>query len=220
MIKAVIFDMDGVVVDSEPLYQMAEERLFSEYGVTIPQDDWKLFRGCTEARFYELAHQRYGITVPSEELRRKGRDYVLSAFEADLEYKSGFIELQRDLKGRYQLGLVTSTPEQIFDKMDEQIGIRDYFDDVITGGMTVNNKPHPEPYLEMMRRLNVAPVESVIIEDSISGLLSALASGAWTIAITGSVPIEDMPGAHRTIDSLTEISAPFLEELARSGQSP
>jgi HAD superfamily hydrolase (TIGR01509 family) len=220
MIKAVIFDMDGVVVDSEPLYQQAEERLFSEYGVTIPEEDWKLFRGCTEARFYELAHQRYSITAPVEELRRKGRGYVLSAFEADLDYKSGFTELQRDLKGRYQLGLVTSTPEQIFDKMDEQIGIRNYFDEVITGGMTVNNKPHPEPYLEMMRRLVVTPTESVIIEDSISGLQSALASGAWTIAITGSVPIEDMPGAHRTIDSLTEISVPFLEQLARSGQAP
>lgn len=216
MISAVIFDMDGVVIDSEPLYQKAEERLFSEYGVTIPQEDWKLFRGCTEARFYELAHQRYGITAPVEELSRKGRDYVLAAFNAKLEYKSGFKEIQRDLKGRYQLGLVTSTPEQIFDKMDEQIGIRNYFDEVITGGMTANNKPHPEPYLEMMRLLKVAPTEAVIIEDSINGLQSALASGAWTIAITGSVPIKDMPPAHRTIDSLDEISIPFLEELARA----
>jgi HAD superfamily hydrolase (TIGR01509 family) len=217
MIKAVIFDMDGVVVDSEPLYQKAEERLFSEYGVTIPQEDWKLFRGCTEARFYELAHQRYGVTAPVEELRQRGRGYVLSAFEADLEYKNGFIELQRDLKGRYQLGLVTSTPEPILNKMDEQIGIRSHFDKVITGEMTANNKPHPEPYLEMMHLLKAKPSESVIIEDSISGLQSALDSGAWTIAITGSVPINDMPEAHGMIDSLTEISVPFLEELARTG---
>lgn len=220
MIKAIIFDMDGVVVDSEPLYQKAEEQLFSEYGVTIPQDDWKLFRGCTEARFYELAHQRYGITAPIEELRRKGRKYVLSAFEAGLDYNRGFKELHRHLRERYLLGLVTSTPEPIFDKMDEQIGIRAHFDEVITGGMTANNKPHPEPYLEMMRRLGVSPNEAVIIEDSINGLQSALASGAWTIAITGSVPIEDIPVPHRMIDSLTEISAPFLEQLEQTAQAP
>ena len=213
MIKAVIFDMDGVVVDSEPLYQQAEERLFREYNVTIPQDDWKLFRGCTEERFYQLARERYGISEPAEALRRKGRRYVLAAFDAELDFNEGFLELHRRLVERYRLGLVTSTPEELFHWMDERLGLKRYFPEVICGGMTANSKPHPEPYLEMMRRLEVLPEESAVVEDSIHGLTSALAAGAWTIALTGSVPLEDMPPAHAVIDSLGEISPAMLERL-------
>ncbi|MFB0515752.1 MAG: HAD family hydrolase [Candidatus Neomarinimicrobiota bacterium] len=214
-IRAVIFDMDGVVVDSEPLYQRAEERLFREYGVSIPQADWQLFRGCTEERFYQLTRDRYGIREPVEILRRKGRQYVLAAFEAELDYKDGFFELQAQLKGRYRLGLVTSTPGEIFSWMEQKLGLRQYFQEVVYGGMTANSKPHPEPYLEMMRRLGVAPREAVVVEDSINGLKSALSSGAWTIALTGTVPREDMPRAHAVVDSLGEITPALLEGFAQ-----
>jgi len=216
VIKAVIFDMDGVVVESEPFYQQAEERLFGEYGVTIPPEDWKLFRGCTEERFYQLARDRYGITEPVETMRQKGRRYVLNAFNTGLDYKQGFLELHQQLQGRYRLGLVTSTPGDIFHWMEQKLGLKRYFQEVIYGGMTANSKPHPEPYLEMMRRLEVAPTESVVVEDSINGLQSALASGAWTIALTGSVPLEDLPPAHAVVDSLEEISPAFLESLIRN----
>jgi len=216
VIKAVIFDMDGVVVESEPLYQQAEERLFGEYGVTIPPEDWKLFRGCTEERFYQLARDRYGIKEPLETLRQRGRRYVLSAFNTGLDYKQGFLELHQQLQGRYRLGLVTSTPGDIFHWMEQKLGLKRHFQEVIYDGMTANSKPHPEPYLEMMRRLEVTPTESVVVEDSINGLQSALASGAWTIALTGSVSPEDMPPAHAVVDSLGEISPAFLESLIQN----
>lgn len=213
MIKAVIFDMDGVVVDSEPLYQQAEERLFREYNVTIPKDDWKLFRGCTEERFYQLARDRYGITEPLDTLRQKGRRYVLSAFDAGLDFNEGFRELHGRLVGRYRLGLVTSTPGELFHWMDKRLGLKQYFQEVIYGGMTASSKPHPEPYLEMMLRLEVMPEESAVVEDSVHGLTSALAAGAWTIALTGSVPLEDLPPSHAVADSLGEISPEMIEGL-------
>jgi len=61
--SAVIFDMDGVILDTEPLYTKAEIRLFGEYGVTIPEEDWSLFRGCAEQDFFDLSMKRYKITV-------------------------------------------------------------------------------------------------------------------------------------------------------------
>ncbi|UCH63234.1 MAG: HAD family phosphatase [Fidelibacterota bacterium] len=214
MIKAVIFDMDGVVVDSEPLYQQAEELLFREYDVTIPQDDWKLFRGCTEERFYQLARDRYGITEPLDTLRQKGRSYVLSAFDAGLDFNEGFRELHRRLAGIYRLGLVTSTPGELFHWIDRRLSLSRYFQEVICGGMTANSKPHPEPYLEMMRRLEVLPEESVVVEDSINGLTSALAAGAWTIVLTGSVPLTDLHQAHTVVDTLGEVSLAMIEGLS------
>lgn len=218
MIRAVIFDMDGVVVDSEPLYQQAEERLFREYGVTIPPEDWKLFRGCTEKRFYQLAHERYHIEESAEVLRRKGRQYVLAAFEADLDFKDGFIALHTQLRERYRLGLVTSTPNGIYAQMDNKLQLSDYFDEVITAETTTHNKPHPEPYEVAMQRLSVTPQEVVVIEDSILGLQAARSSGAWTIALAGSVPLEDMPPVHAVVDSLVKISPSFIESL--SGRAP
>jgi HAD superfamily hydrolase (TIGR01509 family) len=215
LIRAVIFDMDGVVVDSEPLYQQAEERLFREYGVTIPPEDWKLFRGCTEKRFYRLVHERYHIRESADVLRRKGREYVLSAFEADLEFKDGFTALHSRLREHYRLGLVTSTPNGIYSQMDKKLRLSRYFDEVITAETTTHNKPHPEPYLVAMERLSVSPLETAVIEDSILGLQSARSSGAWTIALAGSVPLEDMPPVHALVRSLDEISPKFIAALTR-----
>ena len=65
-ISAVIFDMDGVIIDTEPLYTKAEIRLFGDYGVTIPEEDWPLFRGCGEQDFFDLSMERYNINEDKE----------------------------------------------------------------------------------------------------------------------------------------------------------
>ena len=213
LIKAVIFDLDGVVVDSEPLYQQAEDRLFREEGIAIPAEDWKLFRGASEERFYQLARERYGVTTAVDELRRRGQEYIFSVFETGLDFMAGFLDLHRQLRGHYKLGLVTSTPEAIYNWMAAHLGLNRFFKEVIYGGMTTHAKPHPEPYLEMLRRLDVAAEEAVVVEDSIHGLTSALASGVWTVALTGSVPEEDMPPAHAVVHSLKSLSPAFFAGL-------
>jgi HAD superfamily hydrolase (TIGR01509 family) len=213
MIKAVVFDMDGVVVDSEPLYQRAQVRLFAEFGVTIPEDDWKLFRGMTEDAYYEFVGQRYNLNRQLRQLRRRGREYVQQVFEAELEFMAGFTRLHRLLKGRYRLGLVTSTPSDLYQVVNDKLHLGPFFEEVLCGDMTAKSKPHPEPYLEIMRRLEVTPNETVVVEDSIHGLQAARDSGVWTIALTGSVPQEDMPPVHAIIDSLQELSPGFIDNL-------
>lgn len=214
MIKAVVFDMDGVVVDSEPLYQQAQVRLLAEVGVSIPEEDWKLFRGMTEDAYYEFVGRRYNLNRQLKELRRRGREYVRQLFEADLEFMAGFTRLYRLIKGHYRLGLVTSTASDLYQVVNDKLHLGPFFEEVLCGEMTVNNKPHPEPYLEIMRRMEIAPDETVVVEDSIHGLNSARDSGAWTIALTGSVPQEDMPPVHAIIDSLEELSPGYIDNLA------
>lgn len=216
MIRAVIFDLDGVVVDSEPLYQEAEERLFREEGITIPLEDWKYFRGVSEQRFYELARERYHVSLPVDELRSRGREYIFTLFKERLKFMPGFVDLHRDLEGRVLLGLVTSSPGEIYSWVERRLGLERYFQEVIYGGMTTHSKPHPEPYEMMMRRLAVMPWETVVVEDSIPGLISAWAAGAWTIALTGSVPEEDMPPAHAIVHSLADLSLQFILDLGGS----
>ncbi|MFC1480816.1 HAD family hydrolase [Candidatus Neomarinimicrobiota bacterium] len=214
-------DMDGVVIDSEPLYQKAEVEFFATYGVTVLPEHWNVFRGSTEEKFYEIAREMYGIDDPLDQLLPKGREYVLRIFEQELGYNDGFLELISRINGRYKTALVTSTPGAIYNWIDDRLGMGEHFDRVIFGEMTSNHKPHPEPYTTMFEQLGVLPAEAIVIEDSIHGLNSALASKAWTVALTGSIPVEDMPRAHALIESLNEIDDQFIETIqTRKNEEP
>ena len=199
--------MDGVVVDSEPLYAQAEIKLFAEYGVSIPDEDWKLFRGCTEDGFYDIALDRYGIKEDRTVLMERGRQYVQAEFAASLNYMPGFSSLiGRIHQAGLKRGLVTSSPERMYRYVDGLLSVGLHFDDVIWGGMTENSKPHPEPYLSMMKKLDVIPDECLIIEDSLHGLNAAVASGAKVIALTGSVEIEDIPVVNQIVENLEDVT--------------
>ena len=89
-LKAILFDLDGTVIDSEHLYQKAETKLFKEYGVEIPNNDWKIFRGCSEQNFYKISMDRYNIKEQREIFIEKGRGYIKKEFESSLHFKKTF----------------------------------------------------------------------------------------------------------------------------------
>ena len=211
--SAVIFDMDGVVLDTEPLYTKAEIRLFREYGVEIPQADLSLFRGCAENDFFNLSMARYNIAEDKNIFMGKGREYVRDEFRRGLTFMSGFHNLIGRIQQRHNTGLVTASPRHNISWLCELISLDDLFKYIISGDETARNKPHPDPYLAMMKKLKVLPKNTVIIEDSLYGLQAGLASGAHVIAKTGSVPDKDLFIAHRIISHLDEITNDLLEEL-------
>lgn len=213
MVKAILFDMDGVVVDSEPLYMQAELRLFRAYGVEIPNEDWRLFRGCTEEEFYKTSMERYGITEDEATFRQKGKKLVFEVFKNHLQYMDGFLPLINTLRKHFITGLVTSSPRDVFEFVDSKLHLKKYFDRIIYGGMTQNGKPHPEPYLTIMKQMGVNSDECVIVEDSIHGLNAGLASGAKVVALTGSISPEDMPVPHKIIHHLSEITCGAISKL-------
>ena len=211
--SAVIFDMDGVILDTEPLYTKAEIRLFGEYGVAIPEEDWSLFRGCAEQDFFNLSMKRYKITEDKNVFMEKGRAYVRDEFKKSLAFMPGFHSLHKMVKQHYHIGLVTASPRHNLDWLRTLIELDDLFEHIISGDDTDKNKPHPEPYLAMMSRLDVEPENTVIIEASLLGVQSGLASGAFVIAKTGSVPDSQLTIAHRIISHLNEITHFMIEEL-------
>ena len=213
--SAVIFDMDGVILDTEPLYTRAEIRLFGEYGVAMPEEDWSLFRGCAEQDFFNLSMKRYKITEDKNVFMEKGRAYVRDEFKKSLAFMPGFHRLHKMVKQHYHIGLVTASPRHNLDWLRTLIELDDLFEHIISGDDTNKNKPHPEPYLAMMSRLGVEPKKTVIIEDSLHGVQSGLASGAFVIAKTGSVPDSQLSIAHRIISHLDEITHNMIEELLR-----
>ena len=211
--SAVIFDMDGVVLDTEPLYTRAEIRLFGEYGVEIPEEDWQLFRGCAEKDFFNFSMARYNISEDKSIFIKKGREYVREEFRRGLAFMPGFHKLLERVQGQYSTGLVTASPQHNIDWLCDLVGLNNIFKYIISGDETARNKPHPDPYIAMMKKLNVLPVNSVIIEDSLHGLRSGLSSGAHVIAKTGSVPDQDLSIAHRIVAHLDEITNDMFDEL-------
>ena len=211
--KLILFDLDGVTIDTEPLYAKGEIRLFKEYGITIPQEDWKLFRGCTEENFYNLSMNRYGITEDRIIFQNKGRAYVREEFEKDLDFMPGFNALIKRLNGQYLIGLVTATPEYMFKWVDGRLNLSDIFEHIVYGGMTDKGKPNPDPYLLGMKQFNINAKNTMVVEDSVHGIQAGLNANAKVVALTGSVDVEDMPPAHEIINSLNEIDTNFINSL-------
>ena len=210
---ALLFDLDGVTIDTEPLYTLAEIRLFKEYGVKVPREDWSLFRGCSEEAFFDLSMERYGITENREIFIQKGRKYVIEEFNKKIPFVSGFKDLIERVSTNYITGLVTASPIHSLDWIRKKISLDNYFKYIISGEEAKKNKPYPHPYLEMMRRINVTPKNTIIIEDSIPGLRSAIASGCHVIALKGSVASKKLSIAHKIVDHLDEITLKFLDDL-------
>ena len=128
---AVIFDMDGVVIDTEPLYTKAEIRLFREYGVEIPKEDWPLFRGCTEQDFYDLSMARYDIAEDKNVFIEKGRKYVKEEFRRGLAFMPGFHKLHARVQKQYGTGLVTASPRNNIDFLCGLIDLDNIFEHII-----------------------------------------------------------------------------------------
>ena len=150
--KLILFDLDGVTIDTEPLYAKGEIRLFKEYGITIPEEDWKLFRGCTEEKFYDISMNRYRIIEDRTIFQNKGRAYVREEFEKNLNFMPGFINLIKRLNNQYSIGLVTASPEYMFKWIDKRLNLSGIFKYIVYGGMTKKSKPNPDPYLLAMEQ--------------------------------------------------------------------
>ena len=212
-IKAILFDMDGVVIDSEKLYSQSEEKLLSKYGVKFDDSDWLKIKGCTEKQFYDFVYSKFNISIQREELMSQGKEFLKNIFTNHLQYMAGFNALYLDLKEKYKLALVTSTGPELVDHVNGLLSINKKFDIVINSSHTKQHKPNPEPYLTAMNYLNVQPSECLVIEDSIQGIKAGKAAGCYVIAIEGSLDKKYLEDANYIISNFDELKKIFNKEL-------
>ena len=156
---------------------------------------------------------RYGITEDRIIFQNKGRAYVREEFEKHLDFMPGFKDLIKRLNGQYLIGIVTATPEYMFKWVDERLNLSDIFEHIVYGGMTDKGKPNADPYLLGMKQFNMDPKNTMVIEDSVHGIQAGLSANAKVVGLTGSVDVEDMPAAHKIINSLNEIDTIFINSL-------
>ena len=204
-IKAILFDMDGVVIDSEKLYSQTEKKLLAQYGVKFDESDWHYIKGCTEKQFYDLVYSKFNINIPRNQLIDKGRNFLKMVFTQELEYMNGFNEIYSVFKKQYKLALVTSTGPELVNHIDSLLSIYEKFDIVITSEDTTIHKPQPEPYLIAMERLQLQPNQCIIFEDSIQGIKAGKAAGSYVIALEGSLEKEVLTEADLIISSFYDL---------------
>ena len=211
--RAILFDMDGVVIDSEPLYERVQERGLAQYGIQLSRSEYLHFKGLSEATVFDILEQDYGIQWDRERVQRESRVILLEEFRQNLQFMEGFPEIINIFSNGYVFGLVTSTGRDFLDEVDKILPVKKYFREIVAGGDTSATKPHPGPYLEMMRRLEVEPNQALVIEDSINGIRSGKMAGAAVIGLAATYHCEELAEADICVKSLKDITTALVERL-------
>ena len=208
-LKAILFDFDGVVVQSEDVYDVATSKLGQLYGVEIPEDFYDANRGIAEAAFYGRFKARFDLDVADEELQANGRRLLREAFATSVNFTDGFEQFHGKIREKgLNTALVTATAKPLLDQIFENSTLPIEFDQIVTSSDVPRNKPAPDPYLKACEELSLQPETTLVIEDSPTGLRSATEAGCQTVAITTSCPRESLDEANFVVDSFGE-----LEEL-------
>jgi len=210
--SAVFFDMDGTFVNTEPQWLLAERELMAEYGHSWTVDDQRHCLGGPLTKvgkyMWELAGHKETPEFFHHELVRR----TIAHFESGIEFMPGAFELLLELKSKNVLvGLVTASPAPLLNatlaSLDKQ-----YFDVTISSADVANVKPHPEAYLLAAQRIGVDILDSLILEDSLTGINAGIASGAAVLAIPHIVEVAQT-GRVRVIKTLDGVTVASLNDL-------
>jgi HAD superfamily hydrolase (TIGR01509 family) len=207
--RAVVFDMDGLLLDTEVVWQAAEEQLFAAHGAVFTREDKMAVIGTSfdlTARYFA---ERLG--QPPERGPALVEEMVLAMYDAlqvDVAGRPGALELVARLRGRLPLALASNSPRRLVDAALATARLTDVFDVIVTSDDVALSKPAPDIYLLVCQRLGLEPAHVLALEDSAAGVASAKAAGLACIAVPQFAET-DVAAADRVIDSLEELIPEF-----------
>lgn len=209
-----LLDFDGVVVDSEPLYEKAMMIQFNKYGVEVKAEDWLFFKGKDVKSVFEYINEKYHSNMDVEKVKKAYRIDLLNEFKKNMRYIPGFLDFYYAcIRDEFADLLVTSTGRDVMEWTFQNVPVDNIFSGMITSHEVENTKPHPEPYLNAAKKLGIPINKCVVIEDSVNGIRSGKASGAKVVGITTTFPRDVIKEADLIIDSYDEINPEILKKL-------
>src|SRR3990170_2647224 len=216
MIKAVIFDMDGVMIDSEPLWEKAERILLARRGIDYNPTYRDKIVGLNQKDSGRLLKETFNLPETIEELLAERIEILLPLYEKELELVPGLITILKEVKeSGFLLALASSSPYKVINFVLGKFSLNEFFSVVVSGESVEFGKPHPDIYLYTAKKLRVEPEECVVIEDSINGVKSAKSAGMLCIAIPDKrLSRNEFQIADLVVDRLDEISVRVVKNLA------
>lgn len=183
--KAVIYDMDGVLIDSEPLWKIAMEQVFHDVGCNLTRKDFEKTVGLRldEVIAYWYLQQPWENTGPHEVLEMIIARMVTLIRENGTPLPGVIESLEFFKEQGFKIGLATSSYEILIDTVLEVLGIEHFFDKTHSAEHEKNGKPHPAVYLHTAKELGVDPVDCIVIEDSINGVIAAKAARMYVVCV-------------------------------------
>lgn len=207
-IKAVIFDMDGVILDSESISDITWHKALEEAGLKDDKDAVNKCRGTNLADTYAILKNLYGPEFPVEKFMNRSSELF-----HEIEFSTGIPllpyakEILEYLKPKYKIALASSTKGETVKRQLTNTGVIQYFETLTTGDMVTHSKPDPEIYLLACKSLGLKPEECAAVEDSPNGIKSASAAGLKTIMVPDKIqPTEELlPLIWKVCNGLKEV---------------
>jgi HAD superfamily hydrolase (TIGR01509 family) len=216
VIEAIVFDMDGVLIDSEPVWERVRRKFVADHGGRWAQDAQDRMMGMSTAEWSAYMSEDFGLHLPPPQVAELVIAAMAAEYQAHLPLLPGAVEAVRSLSARWPLAVASSAPKSLIEAVLDASALRPAFAAAVSSEEVTRGKPAPDVYLEATKRLGVPPAASAAVEDSSNGLRSAAAAGLTVIAVPRPEypPAEDaIKQARVVLGSLTSLTPEVVAAL-------
>ncbi|MEV4811161.1 HAD family hydrolase [Micromonospora avicenniae] len=217
MVDAVIFDLDGVIVDSEPVWEEVRRAYVATHGGTWQPDSQRRLMGMSTGEWARYLSDELGVARTAEQVATEVIDEMTRRYAERVPLIDDADEVVRRMAARWPLGLASSSPTRLIAATLAATGLTDSFRTTLSTEETDRGKPAPDVYLAVAERLGVDPTRCAAVEDSSNGVRSAAAAGMRVVAIPhGSYPLDEDAAelAAVTLGSVDELTPEVVERLS------
>ena len=223
MLRAIIFDCDGVIADTEPLHFAAFQRVLEEEGLQLTREQYyRDYLALDDRNCFSQVHSDRQVALGPEKLSdliARKASYIEPMMRSHLLIFPGVVEFMRQASERFPMAVASGALRHEVELVLQHAGVRELFEVIVAAEDVVNGKPDPEPFLKACSLLNatggqtIGPHECLVIEDSIPGVRAAHSAGMRCLAVTNSYSRERLDNADRVVGGLDEVSPSDLEDL-------
>lgn len=212
--KAVIFDMDGVIINSEPLHHKVEREIVEELGGKLSDEEVASFVGTTDYNMWSKIKKKFNFKLSVEELIEMKKERFMKEID-EIQLVPNFMDFMLSLyKKGYLMAIASSNNRKIVDTIVNKFQLYKYMKFIISGEEVKRSKPDPEIFLTAAKKMNVTPSDCIVIEDATNGVKAAKAAGMKCIGLKNTdTGKQDLSEADLIIENFNELSLDTLKNL-------
>ncbi|NFA43836.1 UNVERIFIED_ORG: phosphatase [Clostridium botulinum] len=206
--RAFIFDMDGVIIDSEPIHRQVHGEIMNTLGINISKGELALYAGATNEYIFTKLKERYGIKKSVSELMDYKSKLIINKVKKEsLEPINGIRELLNALrKNNIKIAIGSSSPRSLIEAVIDKFNLHSAFDCIVSGEEVERSKPYPDVYIEVSKKLGINPEKCIVVEDSHNGVQAAKSAGMKCIGFNNvNSGNQDLSKADVRVDTIRKI---------------